>query len=251
MTTVRAWLARSVGVTAIAALLSAIGCGGDGGRTELGLAVGVGAVFGSDQGPPRTAGYALTVLIEQIANNARPTCPKLPSNFRLLVNESEVTPVVDTTTGCLSTQLVLGPYPKIQTVTVDAQEGDLVLAHAQFDGLTPGGDATLAAPPDGLVHAGDEIVVVPPPALPTAYGGPADIYPLDDTTVNARLDAPGTAERRADGLHLVLPAFSGRAAVTFTGMPFVVQPVYSCPGFDACTAIADETLGPVFVTESP
>jgi hypothetical protein len=248
MPTVSRRLTRFVGVTATAALASLIGCGG-GGTTELGLSVGVGAAFQFQDGPPRSAGYQLVVLIEQVETATRPTCPKLPSDLRLLVDGAEVTPVFDSATGCLSTPVTLGPYPKIGPVAVEARNGDQVLGQAQFDGLTPGGDATLASPPDGMVHAGDDIVVVPPPALSTAWTGRAFVYPLDDTSVSSKLTP--LAERRADGVHVILPVFSGRAAVTFTGMPYVVLPSYSCPGFDVCTADADTTLGPVFVTEVP
>ena len=76
-------------------------------------------------------------------------------------------------------------------------------------------------------------------------------YPLDDTTVGASLYPPQPPVREADGVHAVVPAFSGRAAVTCSGMPYDPQPSYSCPGFDVCTANTDDTLGPVFVTEGP
>jgi hypothetical protein len=228
--------------------LSTVGCGDDG-RAQL--AVGVQARFQSGEGPPRTAGYWLVMLIDQVVSSAHPQCPKLPSTLRLQVNDTDVTPAYDADTGCLSTSVILGPAPKFGTVTVDAQDGDGLRAHAQFDGLTPGGDAALAAPVDGIVHAGDDVVVVPPPALSTSGPTAGYVYPLDDTSVSSQLLPAGPPDRRADGLHMTMPAFSGRAAVTFTGMPFVTLPTYSCPGFDACIANSDTTLGPVFVTEAP
>ena len=251
MPSVSLWLTRVAGVTAMATtLVWAVSCGGDG-RTELALSVGAAAAFQVEDGPPRTAGYQLAIVIEQVQSAARPTCPKLPTSLRLLVNDTDVAPAFDPSTGCLLTTATPGLYAKIGTVTVDVQDGDRVLGHAQFDGLTPGGDATLAVPADGTVHAGDEIVVVPAPTLSTASASGAFVYPLDDTTVSAKLIPPVPADRRGDGVHLVMPAFSGRAAITFIGMPYLTIPTYSCPGFDICTADADTTLGPVFVTEVP
>ena len=62
--------------------------------------------------------------------------------------------------------MTLGPFPQIGAVTVDAKDGEQLLAHQEFDGLAPGGGAMLAVPADGQVHAGDEIVVVPTSGLP-------------------------------------------------------------------------------------
>ncbi len=91
--------------------------------------------------------------------------------------------------------------------------------------------------------------MVPPAALPTGEASFADIYPLDDATLAGRALTPALATRLADGVHVLLPAFAGRAAVTFPGMPYLPQATYSCPGFAACVADADNTLGPVYVTE--
>jgi hypothetical protein len=240
------WRVMPVGAAAL--LLASCGGGGPG---DLGLSVGAAAQFQSQAGPPRAVGYQLAIVIEQVESSTRPTCPALPSTLRLLIDDQEVPPVFDPTTGCLNTDAALDLTPQIGMVTVDAQDGDRLLAHAEFDGLTPGAGATLAVPADGQVQAGDDIVVVPPPALPTGEATFADFYPLDDTTVATQLSPPQNPERLADGLHVPVPAFSGRAAVTFFGMPYVTKPSYACPGFDFCTANADSTLGPVFVTEGP
>ncbi len=233
----------------VAALALLVGCGGDG--EELALSVGVGAQFQSPDGPPRAVGYQLLVVFVQVSTFWRPNCPTLPSTLHLLVNDQEVPPTVDSSTGCLDASVTFGLTPQIGTVTVDAKDGDRLLGHAEFQGLTPGAGATLAVPADGQVRAGDEIVVVPTPELPTGGEILADFHPLDDTTVGADLYPPQPFGRLADGIHLLVPTFSGRAAVTILGMPYVPQPSYSCPGFDICTADADNTLGPVFVTEGP
>jgi hypothetical protein len=189
------------------------------------------------------------VLIEQVSRSNVPDCPKLPSDLQLLVNGTEVPAAFDPSSGCLSTTVTPPLTDQVGTVTVDALSGDRSLGHAEFAGLDPGSDAVLTVPADGVVQAGDEIVVVPPPALSTATVDLGYVYPLDDTTVATKLFSMPV--RQADGVHLVVPAFSGRAAITFAGMPYVPQPTYTCTGFDFCTAIADNTLGPVFVTESP
>lgn len=234
----------------VAALACLAGCGGDG-RTDLALSVGASAQFQAQVGPPRAVGYQVAVVIEQVARPDTTGCPKLPADLHLLVNGTEVPAAFDPSSGCLVTTVASDLTPQVGTVTVDAMDGDRALGQAEFSGLAPGGAATLAIPADGAVHVGDEVVVVPPPDLSTAYAGPADVYPLDDTTVNLQLYPTQPADREADGIHLVLPAFSGRAAIAVSGMPYVTLPTYSCPGFDFCTANADSTVGPVFVTESP
>jgi hypothetical protein len=226
------------------------GCDGDG-RTDLRLSVGASAQFQAQPGPPRAVGYQLAVLIEQVAPSGATACPHLPADLHLLVNGAEAPATYDSSSGCLLTMVASDLTPQVGAVTVDAMDGDRTLGHAEFSGLAPGGAATLAVPADGAVHAGDEVVVVPPPDLSTPYAGPANVYPLDDTTVGWPLYPSQPAARQADGIHLVVPAFSGRAALAVSGMPYVPLPTYSCPGFDFCTANADNTVGPVFVMESP
>lgn len=238
---------RAIPIAAALALF--VGCGSDT-PEDFGLSVAAGAQFQAQAGPPRTVGYQIAVVIEQVESNFHPTCPKLPATLQLLVDDQEVTPTFDPTTGCLATDAAIMPE-QVGTVTVDAKAGDRLLAHAEFDGLAPGTGAALAIPADGQVHAGDEIVVVPTSALPTGEATFANFYPLDDLTVASQIYPPQAPERLADGLHVSVPAFSGRAAVTFMGMPYVPQPTYACPGFDFCTASADTTVGPVFVTEGP
>ena len=239
---------RWIPIPLVVAALLIIGCDGDGSES-LALSVGATAQFQTQDGPPRAVGYQLAVVIEQVQTSFRPSCPSVPSTVQLLANDTEVPPAFDPSTGCLNTAVTLGLFPQIGAVTVDAKDGAQLLAHAEFDGLAPGGGATLAVPADGQVQAGDEIVVVPTSGLPTGEATFADFYPLDDTTVSAKLYPPQLPVRQADGLHVLVPVFSGRAAVTFGGMPYVPLPSYSCPGFDICTANADNTLGPVSVTE--
>ncbi len=237
-----------IGAAAVAAFASAAGC--DGGSTDLALSVGAAAQFQAQAGPPRAVGYQVAVVIEQVAGGPK-GCPKVPADLHLLVNGSETPTTFDSSSGCLQTSWTSALSAQVGTVTVDAMDGDATVGHAEFSGLAPGGAATLAVPADGAVQAGDEVVVVPPADLPTAYVGAAYVYALDDTTVGWSTLPGRLADREADGIHVVVSAFSGRGALAFTGMPYVPLPTYSCPGFDFCTANADDTVGPVFVTESP
>ena len=241
------WRIRAAVIAALACLA---GCDGDG-RTELGLSVGVAAQFQAQEGPPRAVGYQVAIVIEQVASSGATGCPHLPGDLHLLVNGTEAPAAYDPSSGCLLTTVTPDLTPQVGPITVDALDGDRALGHAEFSGLAPGGGATLAVPADGTVQAGDEVVVVPPPDLSTSFVGSAFVYALDDTTVAWSQFPTQLADREADGIHLVVPAFSGRAAITFLGMPYVPLPTYSCPGFDICTANADSTVGPVFVTESP
>jgi hypothetical protein len=243
-----AW--RRIGAAVIATLACLAGCDGDG-RSELGLSVGAAAQFQAQEGPPRAVGYQLAVVIEQVTPFGATGCPHLPADLHLLVDGTEAPAAYDPASGCLLTTVASELTPQVGTVTVDAMDGDRALGHAEFSGLAPGGAATLAVPADGAVHAGDEVVVVPPPDLSTPYEGSAYVYALDDTTVSWSQFPTQLADREADGIHLVAPAFSGRAALAFSGMPYGPQPTYSCTGFAICTANADNTVGPVFVTESP
>jgi hypothetical protein len=242
---------RSLGSLASVLLVAVslvAGCGEDG-RTERRLSVGVGASFVSNAGPPRAVGYQVVVVFLQMQSPSTSACPKLPKALRLLVNGEDVAPAFDDA-GCLNTQVASALLPRVGTITADVKDGDETLAHAEFDGLAPGAAAKLVVPADGQVHAGDEIVIVPPRELPTGEASLADFYPLDDASVAVDLYASGV-ERRADGVHMQVPAFSGRAAVTAWGWPYSPQATYSCPGFDFCVADTDHTLGPVFITEGP
>jgi hypothetical protein len=237
-----------IGATVVAALASVAGCGG--GQTNLALSVGASAQFQAQAGPPRAVGYQVAVVIEQVQGGLQ-GCPKLPADLHLSVNGTEIPATFDSSSGCLQTDWISDLSPQVGTVTVDAMESDAMVAHAEFSDLAPGGAATLAVPADGAVNAGDAVVVVPPADLSTAYVGAAFVYALDDTTVAWSSLPHQPADREADGIHLVVPAFSGQGAIAFTGMPYVPLPTYSCPGFDFCVANADDTVGPVFVTESP
>ncbi len=217
----------------IAAAMLSVGC--DGSDEELALSVGAGATFQTQAGPPRAVGYQLAVVILQVQTNARPTCPALPSTLHLLVNDQEVQPVFDPSTGCLNTGVTFDLTPQIDTVTVDAKNGEQPVAHAEFQGLAPGGGATLAVPADGQVHAGDEIVVVPTSELPTG-GRPQQPSrrsttrrsPLSSTRRNHRCARP-TASTCSSPRSAGAPRSRSWGCPTFRNRPTRAQASTSAP----------------------
>ena len=228
------------------------GCGGDNTSRPL-LSVGAAATWSWTASTPADVGYTALVLFLEVVPLGATGCSALPASARLFVNGQDFAPAVDDT-GCVKTPITIGPSPTVGTVTVEVHDGTEVVSHGEFDNLAPGGGATLAVPADGMVHAGDEIVVVPPAGLPTGmlantFGV---FYPLEDAATWTPTGLPVTgATRLADGVHVKVPAFVGRAAVVFHGMPYVPDATFSCSGFAVCTAMPDNTLGPVFVTEAP
>jgi len=244
-------------VPAVALLLTWVsalaGCGGDEARRPL-LSVGVGASWSASPATPQDLGYVVTVLFLEVPPPGTSSCSPVPDSTRLSVNGQQLVTVLDDT-GCVNTPVALGPSWQVGRITVEVNEGDQVVSHGEFENLAPGGGATLAMPADGVVQSGDEIVVVPTPELPTGMLAQsfARFYPLDDAGAwrPSGVLSPGEATRLADGIHVRVPAFVGRTAVVFAGMPYVPDPTFSCTGFAVCTAIADNTLGPVFVTGVP
>jgi hypothetical protein len=224
------------------------GCGGNG-PSQPSLEVGAAARWTDMTATSPAFGYDMVVLLSQRTSPDN-TCPKLPASTTLIVNGGEIAPVFDSGSGCLDTPIDLGLSPGGGTITVDVREDGDVVAHAEFDALTPGAGATLASPADGMVHPGDDIVIVPPADLPTAMllGSDATFY-IVDAGRSVRL--PNAAQRLADGVHVKALSFTGRAAVTVQGMPYIPEPRFSCSGFAACVANADGTLGPVYLTGVP
>jgi hypothetical protein len=66
------------------------------------------------------------------------------------------------------------------------------------------------------------------------------------------LGITANAERRIDGLHVQVPAFSGRAVMAVWGtISSSLNAEVTCPGFAVCLAESADTLGPFFVTGAP
>jgi hypothetical protein len=198
-------------------------------------------------------GYSVALVFLQQPAQGESSCAALPESTRLRVNGADISSGASLdSSGCLDTSVSLGPYLQVPSLDVEVEENGAVVAEGWFDQLAPGGAATLAVPADGQVRAGDEIVVVPPPELATSVPSTGSLCPLDQAPpAGGCLPLGLSLERLADGLHATMPAFTGRAAVFFAGTPPAPDAQLSCSGFASCIAIADGTLGPVFVTGVP
>jgi hypothetical protein len=225
-----------------------VGCGDDAPSPSL-WEIGAAAAWQQGSTTPPGFGYDLAVLITQrYGPDGNCHTPPLLAETTFTANGHDFAPVMDQY-GCVNTPIDLGLSPSGGPVIVDVRENGGAVAHAQFDGLAPGVGATLAAPAGGMVRAGDDIVIVPPPDLASSMiSGGESFYLIDQ---GSSISSPGLAQRLADGIHVTAPAFTGRAALTVSGMPYIPDPTFSCSGFAACAAIADNTLGPVYLTGVP
>jgi hypothetical protein len=195
-------------------------------------------------------GYVITVGVVQRQKKVGTdgTCAPLPASTRVAINGYATDLTADATTGCMWGGLNLGPFLQDQSVAVVVEEGGQVAATAFFDHLTPGTAAALLGPSE--LHAGDDIVIRPVPEVP-AEAGHAAFYLLDEP-VWQPWGISGTTERRSDGLHVQVPAFTGRAVLTVWGtFSSVLEAEVSCPGFAVCSALSADALGPFFVTGVP
>jgi hypothetical protein len=191
-------------------------------------------------------GYAITVGVVQIQRDQ--VCGPLPAPTRVFIGGYETELAADPETGCMEGGIVLGPTLREQAVTVSLEEAGKVTATAVFSNLLPGTAATLLGPSE--LHPGDEVVVRPVPDVPTE-SALADLYPLDDPVWPPH-GIYAKTERRSDGLHVQVPAFTGRAVLTvWNTLCDVTAAQASCPGFAACYARCANALGPLFVTGVP
>jgi hypothetical protein len=175
-------------------------------------------------------------------------CPSWPAAMQFQVDGQEMPLTLDS--SC-SAMITIGPTFQVDPLTIDLLDGATVVAHAEFDDLTPGTKATLVTPADGTFHPGDDILVVPPPELPTGTTDLAVFYPLDPNTWSP-MGTAVTPQRLADGVHVTAPALVGRAALAFDGRPFAqtTDPA-SCTGFALCSASSSYELGPVLLVGAP
>jgi hypothetical protein len=243
---------RATAVGVVVGVLAAVlvGCGADQAAPPQ-LSLGASATWHS--APAVSLGYTVAVVFLQQPAQGASGCAALPESTRIRVNGAEIASSLDSS-GCLDTSMSLGPYLQVPAITVEVEERGELIGQARFDQLAPGAAASLTVPADGQVRAGDEIVVVPPPELPTSVPSTGTLCPLDPAShggTSSCVPLGRSLERLADGLHASMPAFTGRAAVFFAGTPSVPDARFSCSGFAACVAIADGTLGPLFVTGVP
>jgi hypothetical protein len=191
-------------------------------------------------------GYTITVGVVQIRRDG--VCGSLPAPPRVVIGGYETDLAADPETGCMEGGIVLGPTLKEHAVTVTLEEDGRVTATALFSNLLPGTAATLLGPSE--IHPGDDVVVRPVPDVP-AEDALAHLYPLDDPVWSPN-GIYATTERRSDGLHVQVPAFTGRAVLTVWNTVCDVDAAEaSCPGFAVCSARCANALGPFFVTGVP
>jgi hypothetical protein len=234
--------------TLLAVAAAVAGCGEEPTRPDF--VIGAQAAWSWNPASVDEVGYTVALLLVQRQLDSR--CRDAPDSTRLTVNGVAVPLTRDPDSHCAEGRLILGPSLRVEPITARVEDGkDNLVGEVVFDGLAPGTAATLASPADGRVRAGDEVVVVPPSTLPTSQPSRAMFFLLEGPSVNPGLYVPALPERLLDGVHVVAPAFTGPAAVVFTGMPHAPPADLSCPGFFACTAMTDDTVGPIQVVGEP
>jgi hypothetical protein len=193
-------------------------------------------------------GYTIAVAVLQM-RRGDDTCVALPSSTRVLINGQETALAAKDETGCMEGGQILGPLLHDQSVTVMVEQSGQATATATFNNLLPGTAATMSGPSE--LHAGDDIVIRPVPDIPDAQMGLASFYLLDDPIWRST-GALGDVQRQRDGLHVKVPAFTGRAVFTVWNTHCDIgASEASCPGFDVCFAECAGALGPFFVTGVP
>ena len=240
---------RSVVMVAAAVAGLLTGCGSDSTKPPLHqLALQVRADWDFFPKSLDEVGFTYDVTLSQFAKSSggNVTCDKIPESLTVS-GLGQMLPLNLDADGCVYTHVTIGPTLQPSTVVFTAEMDGKMIGQATFDGLTPGAMAALVSPAGGMVHAGDEIVIGPPPALPSSSTSAGVLFPLE------QMPWPGTqtiaSERLADGIHVVMPAFTGRAALAFIGSPFNPDAIVTCDGFAVCNSAPSFALGPVFVTE--
>lgn len=211
------------------------------------------AVWSNEPAGPDALGYTMFLLTTQLKSEEG-LCRRASASTRLTINDVDVPLVRDPATRCLEGRLAVGPLLQDHPPTFSArlEEDGRPVAEALFDDLLPGTTARLVSPADGRVKAGDELVIIPPQALPTSEAWGSRFYFMDAPDWQPLgVAAPTPPRRLLDGIHVEVPAFTGRAVLIIRGMPFFISPEISCPGFALCTATVATTVGPILLTGAP
>lgn len=232
-----------------------LGCSDDGLPAETSPALYASATCSWNAAPTSVAGLGRSthVLIYQTSRGNGGNCAPLPASTRVTVNGEPLGWGYDPETHCLNGAQSVAMAADGQSVTIEVEQDGSVIAEMQADAMAPGTKASLAAPSDGIVHPGGEILVVPPTELPSSYIAIPSFYPLESGTFDVYgQNPPAASTRLADGIHVPVPTFVGRAAFVASGTPpYVPGLVTTCDGFIECNATADNMLGPLYVTEEP
>jgi hypothetical protein len=193
-------------------------------------------------------GFVYTITLYQPTGaGSGPPCDNLPASLQV-TGLGQTLPLTLNAVDCLYTSVITPPTLQPSPVVFTANLDGTMVGQATFDGLTPGAAASLVSPADGVVRVGDEVVISPPPSLPSNTLSLGDVFPLEEVPWPGPQTISSEEVRLADGIHIKMPAFTGRAAVAFEGSPFLPDPTVNCDGFAVCTATPSDVLGPVFVT---
>lgn len=245
----RSSLAATLSVWALGASVALVAGCGDNRPALPWLMAGVGATWSWEAKTPAELGYTLAVVIKQRPEQlGSGECADLPASVQVTVNGAAVTLNADAA-NCAQGQLLLGPFLHDQSAQVEVRDGNEIIAEGTFANLMPGVGASLANPADGRVRSGDEVVMVPPFELPTSEPL-VYIFPTGDPQRGVtQLFSTDLPQRLADGIHFHVPAFVGGGMVVAHGMPYTPDASVTCAGFGVCVGDADNTVGPIFITE--
>jgi len=248
----RGWRASWIVVPALAALA---GCAAETKPPEM--VVSLTADWNDTPATPDALGFNVTLVVNQW-RDPELRCTPPPAPVRFTINDEVLGPWASHPTDCIDILAPVGPIPTLEvpeTITIRYEIEERLLATATFHRVAPGLNATLTVPADGVVHAGDEITVVPPPELPTSGPGYPHFYPVDPE--------PGTpwliggvrplepATRLPDGIHVKVPAMTGRVAMVIDGSGELTQADVTCEGFASCSGGIATVVGPVYLDVQP
>jgi hypothetical protein len=233
--------------------VSLLGCGDPVELPDVSVGVAVSWKFA----PPslNELGFTMSVLVTQRPPRDAMQCRQLPTSARFTIDGQDVTALGTTPDGCFDLRFTKGPFLDFDNapVTVRYEEYGRQIGEGVFRDLAPGTMATLAVPASGEAHPGEQITILPPPAMPTSLPGAASFFPLDApaSATWQRYGVTTSTTRSADGIHVTVPQMAGRAAVWMIGMPYSPHAQFTCVGFQLCTTITDNSLGPVLLTVVP
>jgi hypothetical protein len=213
-----------------------------------GFSVGIEAEWNSDPKSQADVGVIYSLVVTQFEQHSQ--CGAFPPSTEVWANDMSLSLVPSPNDpGCSWAAIKMGPFLKDQDVTVQVREGTRVVAEANYQKLTPGTAAALEGTTGENLHAGDQFVVRPIPDLP-GESGLATFYALDEPDWNP-YRSTAMPVRMMDGLHITVPAFTGRAIFVVWNTGTYLVPEITCQGFAVCMGKASNALGPFLVSGAP
>jgi hypothetical protein len=185
------------------------------------------------------------------------SCFALSPNLDIRVNGGETPVMVEGDCG-FDVLVMTGAFQQDVPITIALQDGDQVLAQAQFEHLFPGANTQLVTPAAGQqIEAGDPVVFTVPVQVDDATDVSAEFYWLDPPPTGVppfHTFSPGTLSADGSTFQTTAPAgLTGHAAVVLrTAFNVNLAAALSCTGFEDCAELSEsETVGPVFVEVVP